>query len=223
MTAPLKTVESTNDLAVLMQELGQRAVDLVRMGQVGRVRATLDSHQAGATGQGGAQQLALLHLDRLVGRAVEHDRGTGDLYIADVGQRLYEEVDVSSASIGGRGLNFGWNVMEGRHCYEATTCDQAGKTMPAIEYGHTGGACSITGGYVYRGTKIPALLGQYLYSDYCASFVKSFQFSGGAATNARDWPTLKPQGSVSSFGQDAKGELYILTLEGGVYRIVPSP
>jgi glucose/arabinose dehydrogenase len=149
------------------------------------------------------------------------DRETGDLYIADVGQRLYEEVDVSPASAGGRGLNFGWNVMEGRHCYNATTCDQSGKTLPVIEYGHGGGACSITGGYVYRGTKIPALVGQYLYSDYCVSFVKSFQFSGGAATNARDWPTLKPDGNVSSFGQDAKGELYILTLEGGVYRIVP--
>ena len=151
------------------------------------------------------------------------DRQTGDLYIADVGQELYEEVDVSSsANLGGKGLNFGWNVMEGMHCYGATTCDRAGKTLPTIEYGHTGGACSITGGYVYRGSKVAALVGQYLYSDYCASFVKSFQFSGGAS-NARDWPTLKPHGSVSSFGQDARGELYILTLEGKVYRIVPGP
>jgi len=66
-------------------------------------------------------------------------------------------------------------------------------------------------------------VGQYLYSDYCASFVKSFQFSGGVATNPQTWPTLQPPGSVSSFGQDAKGELYILTLNGGVYRIVPGP
>jgi len=76
-----------------------------------------------------------------------------------------------------------------------------------------------------RGREIPSpvLVGQYLYSDYCASFVKSFQFSGGTATNTQTWPTLQPTGSVSSFGQDAKGELYILTLDGGVYRIVPGP
>jgi len=151
------------------------------------------------------------------------DRETGDLYIADVGQGLYEEVDASAAANLGRGVNFGWNVMEGMHCYNATSCDMTGKTLPVIEYTHAGGACSITGGYVYRGTRIAALVGQYLYSDYCASFVKSFQFSGGTATNTQAWPTLQPAGSVSSFGQDARGELYILTLDGGVYRIVPGP
>jgi hypothetical protein len=112
--------------------------------------------------------------------------------------------------------------MEGLHCYNATSCNQTGLTLPVLEYPHPDG-CSITGGYVYRGTKIPALVGQYLYSDYCASFVKSFQFSGGAATNQQTWPTLQPAGSVSSFGEDAKGELYIVTLNGGVYRIVPGP
>jgi glucose/arabinose dehydrogenase len=152
------------------------------------------------------------------------DRETGDLYVADVGQGQYEEVNVATtADLRGKGLNFGWNVMEGLHCYNATTCDQTGKTLPVIEYTHAGGACSITGGFVYRGTRIAALVGQYFYSDYCASFVKSFQFSSGAATNTHTWPTLQPEGSVSSFGQDAKGELYILTLEGGVYRIVPGP
>ncbi len=152
------------------------------------------------------------------------DRQTGDLYIADVGQDLYEEVDVSSTTnLRGKGLNFGWNVMEGLHCYNATSCNQVGLTLPMIEYPHTGGACSISGGYVYRGTKIAALVGQYLYSDYCASFVKSFQFSGGAATNQQTWTTLQPLGSVSSFGQDAQGELYIVTLDGPVYRIVPGP
>ena len=145
------------------------------------------------------------------------DQQTGDLYIADVGQDLYEEVDVSSTSdFLGRGVNFGWNVMEGLHCYNATTCDQTGKTLPVLEYPHSGGACSITGGYVYRGTKIPALVGQYLYSDYCASFVKTYP-------DGQTWPTLQPAGNVSSFGQDANGELYILTLGGPVYRIVPGP
>lgn len=70
---------------------------------------------------------------------------------------------------------------------------------------------------------VAALVGQYLYSDYRASFVKSVQLSGGAATNPQVWPTVQPTGSVSSFGQDAKGELYILTLNGAVYRIVPGP
>ena len=152
------------------------------------------------------------------------DRETGDLYLGDVGQNLYEEVDVSStADLRGKGLNFGWNVMEGLHCYNATTCNEAGKTLPVIEYSHAGGACSVTGGYVYRGTKIAVLVGQYLYSDYCAGFVRSFQFSGGAATNTQTWPSLQPSANVSSFGQDAKGELYIVTLNGAVYRIVPGP
>jgi len=151
------------------------------------------------------------------------DRETGDLYLGDVGQNLYEEVDVSStADLRGKGLNFGWNVMEGLHCYNATTCNQAGKTLPVIEYSHASG-CSVTGGYVYRGTKIAVLVGQYLYSDYCAGFVRSFQFSGGAATNTQTWPSLQPSANVSSFGQDAKGELYIVTLNGAVYRIVPGP
>ena len=145
------------------------------------------------------------------------DRQTGDLYIGDVGQDLYEEVDVSStANLLGKGLNFGWNVMEGFHCYGAATCNQVGLTLPVLEYPHTGGACAITGGYVYRGTKIAALVGQYLYSDYCASFVKTYP-------NGQTWPTLQPTGSVSSFGQDAKGDLYIVTLDGPVYRIVPGP
>src|SRR6266513_5001672 len=96
------------------------------------------------------------------------DRETGDLYIGDVGQNLYEEVDVSStAHLRGKGLNFGWNVMEGLHCYNATTCNQTGKTLPLIEYSHASGGCSVSGGYVYRGTRIAALVGQYLYSDYC--------------------------------------------------------
>jgi len=145
------------------------------------------------------------------------DRQTGDLYIGDVGQDLYEEVDVSStANLLGNGLNFGWNVMEGFHCYGAATCNQVGLTLPVLEYPHTGGACAITGGYVYRGTKIAALVGQYLYSDYCVSFVKTYP-------NGQTWPTLQPPGSVSSFGQDAKGEVYIVTLDGPVYRIVPGP
>ena len=152
------------------------------------------------------------------------DRQTGDLYIADVGQGSWEEVDVQpAASLGG--VNYGWVVMEGRHCYPpgTTGCNQAGLTLPLLEYDHPTG-CSITGGYVYRGTRVPMLSGQYLYSDFCSHFVRSFVYSGGQATSLRNWtPQLDPGGNVSSFAQDQRGELYIMTLGGALYRIVPTP
>ena len=154
------------------------------------------------------------------------DRLTGDLYIADVGQNAYEEVDVAAAASGrGKGLNFGWNVMEGTHCYPGGSCNQAGLTLPVLDYPHgTGGGCSVTGGYVYRGTAIPALVGHYLYADYCTHFVRSFRFSGGQAIDRRDRTAqLDPGRNISSFGEDARGDLYILTLAGGLYRIVEAP
>lgn len=152
------------------------------------------------------------------------DRQTGDLYIGDVGQGAWEEVDVQPAASTG-GVNYGWNTMEGRHCYPPGTnsCNQTGLTLPVLEYNHPTG-CSITGGYVYRGTRVPILAGQYLYADYCTHFVRSFVYAGGQATQLHDWtPQLDPGGNVSSFGQDRRGELYILTLGGSLYRIVPTP
>jgi len=154
------------------------------------------------------------------------DRQTGDLYIADVGQNAWEEVNVAAAPGRGAGANYGWNVMEGRHCRPGGpgTCNQTGLTLPVLEYGHTGGACSITGGYVYRGTRVPALVGLYLYADYCAGFIRSFRYAGGQATEQRDWTTnLNSNGSVSSFGQDQRGDVYVMTLGGSLYRIVPVP
>jgi glucose/arabinose dehydrogenase len=153
------------------------------------------------------------------------DKATHDLYIADVGQAAWEEVDVATAMTGlGRGADYGWNIMEGTHCYKpATGCNQAGLVLPVLEYDHSGGACSITGGYVYRGTRVPALAGRYLYSDYCAGFVKSFTFAGGVATDPKDWSAqLSPGPEVSSFGEDANGDVYIMTLTGKLYRIVQS-
>jgi hypothetical protein len=92
-----------------------------------------------------------------------------------------------------------------------------------LEYDHPTG-CSITGGYVYRGTRVAALVGHYLYADFCTPFVRSFQYSGSQAINRRDWTTqLHPGGNVSSFGQDQRGELYIMTLGGSLYRIVQAP
>jgi glucose/arabinose dehydrogenase len=133
------------------------------------------------------------------------DVATGLLYIADVGQNLHEEVDVVPASE--PGVNYGWNVMEGLSCYNATTC--AGSFQrPILDYGHNP-ACSITGGYVYRGTAIQGLQGHYLYSDYCAGFLKSFRFENGTAVDQKDWGLTSS--SVTSFGLDFAGEMYMMS------------
>ena len=149
------------------------------------------------------------------------DRQTGDLYIADVGQNRYEEVDVSTtAAQRGRAVNFGWNIMEGNHCYPSDPCTPIGQ-LPVVEYPHFGGDCSITGGYMYRGSAVPAIVGNYFYADYCTGSVRSIKYPNA---NPGDWTSiLSPGGGVSSFGQDANGEIYILRLSGAVNRIVSSP
>lgn len=148
------------------------------------------------------------------------DRGTGDLYIADVGETRFEEIDVAPAADGGgRGANYGWSLMEGSHCFAAQQCDRDGLAFPVHEYNHSTG-CSVTGGYVYRGTLIPALQGHYLFADFCQGWVRSFRYAGGAATELTDWSALRPGGMITSFGEDAAGELYVLDSSGGVFRIV---
>jgi glucose/arabinose dehydrogenase len=142
------------------------------------------------------------------------------LYIADVGQAEREEVNITPAAQ--PALNYGWNRMEGTKCYNAASCDQAGLTLPRFEYEHgANGAngCSITGGYVYRGSALPELAGRYLYSDYCKGYLKSFLYSGSTVTEAKDW-NIGNVGAVLSFGQDAQGELYMLSDNGRVYKIV---
>jgi glucose/arabinose dehydrogenase len=151
------------------------------------------------------------------------DRATGDLYIADVGEQAWEEIDVSTAAQGaGKGANYGWNIMEGTHCFLASGCDQTGLTLPVLEYSHQEG-CSITGGYVYRGSAIPSLQGHYLYADLCQRWVRSFRLAEGAVTEQTEWPSLMPVGSVLSFGEDALGEIYVLDQSGRVSKIVPDP
>ena len=148
------------------------------------------------------------------------DRSTGDLYIGDVGQGAREEIDVSTAaSGGGKGTNYGWSIMEGMQCYDASSCDMTGLTIPVLEYSHNDG-CSVSGGHVYRGTAIPDLAGTYFYSDYCGGWVRSFRYVGGTVTEAHSWDALAPGGGVPSFGEDGAGELYVLSASGGVYRIV---
>ena len=153
---------------------------------------------------------------------ISFDRENGDLYVADVGQNNLEEVNVSTRSAGGgRAANYGWSVTEGTSCFADPDCDPADFVLPVVEYDHDDG-CSVTGGFVYRGSAMPTLAGRYFYADFCAGWVRSFRLSGGEATDERDWPELSSFGQVSSFGEDANGELYILTGgDGSVYRIVP--
>lgn len=143
------------------------------------------------------------------------DAPAGNLYVADVGQGRLEEVNVVPATRAG--VNYGWNILEGSACYNAASCARQGLEQPALEYDHSGGACSITGGFVYRGAAIPEIAGHYFYSDYCAGFVKSFRYVNGGATNQRTW-SVGNVGNVTSFGEDAAGELYI-TAGSRVYRI----
>lgn len=147
------------------------------------------------------------------------DREAGLLYLADVGQNALEEVNVVPAA--SAGLNFGWNVMEGSRCFSpAEGCGRTGLVVPVLEYGHAEG-CSVTGGYVYRGSRIPALRGHYFYADYCRGWIRSFRHQGGQALDRREW-TPGDVGSVLSFGEDAAGELYVLSANGCVYRIDPA-
>ena len=112
--------------------------------------------------------------------------------------------------------------MEGSSCYNATSCNQAGITLPRFEYQHganNANGCSITGGFVYRGKDLPELAGRYLYSDYCKGFLKSFMYSNGAVSEQKDW-AVSNVGNVPSLGQDAQGELYLMSGGGKVYKIV---
>jgi glucose/arabinose dehydrogenase len=150
------------------------------------------------------------------------DRVTSDLYIGDVGQNRFEEIDVVAGSSGfGRASNFGWKVMEGNACFSPeTACNTAGLVRPLVVYDRSGG-CSVTGGHVYRGEDVPSIRGIYFYSDYCSGWIRSFRFENGAAVDQKEWPELDPGGNVTSFGEDARGELYVVTQEGRIYRFAP--
>lgn len=138
------------------------------------------------------------------------DRATGQLYAGDVGQNAVEEVDIITA-----GGNYGWRVYEGNSCTgnDPTLCNPANYIAPLIQYAHTGGRCSITGGHVYRGTKRSVNPGTYLYGDFCSGEI--FALVGGVASVLLD-TTL----NISSFGEDESGEMYVVGLGGTVQRIV---
>jgi glucose/arabinose dehydrogenase len=145
------------------------------------------------------------------------DLATGDLWIGDVGEIRYEEINRALATAGsGRGVNFGWDTMEGRHCFEpARGCSTKARQVPLIEYPHAAGAepnCAVVAGYVYRGPH-SALAGRFLYADYCSGRVWSWTRTHGVELLADT--TL----AISSFGLGADGELYLTALDGGVYRV----
>jgi glucose/arabinose dehydrogenase len=152
------------------------------------------------------------------------DRANGDLYIADVGQGLWEEVDYQPATSPG-GENYGWRLKEGLHCYNpSTNCDPGGLTDPVYEYGHDP-ECAVVGGFVYRGA-IQEIQGVYFFGDNCSGKIWSFRIAAGTATEITDrTDELAPGGGlsiglVSSFGEDANGEMYICDLDGGeVFQI----
>lgn len=150
---------------------------------------------------------------------ITFDRETGDLWIGDVGQNKYEEVDFQRADSRG-GENYGWNTMEGNHCFKPESgCAEQGLVKPAFEYDH-GQGCSVTGGYVYRGKSIPSLVGRYLFADYCQTTLwATTKGSDGAFTT--DKIGKVPKG-VSAFGEDEAGEIYLsIDGEGAVYKLVP--
>jgi glucose/arabinose dehydrogenase len=144
------------------------------------------------------------------------DRETGDLWIGDVGQGLFEEIDVARAGVGG--LNFGWKVMEGNHCYgDEPGCDTAGLTGPITEYGRDLG-CTVIGGYVYRGAAYPFLVGTYLFADYCEGRILAID--AGATEFVEPTTVGAGNGQISAFGEDVDGELYVTNLSGTVSRVV---
>jgi glucose/arabinose dehydrogenase len=145
------------------------------------------------------------------------DRLTGDLYIADVGQNTYEEVDFQPASSPG-GENYGWSTMEGQHCFSPRLCNQTGLEQPIFEYDHALG-CSVTGGYVYRGQQFLTLYGNYFVADYCTGIIWSlFPEADGTWTSQQVFSSGL---IISSFGEDINGELYVIDHSGGIWGIRP--
>jgi len=151
------------------------------------------------------------------------DAMDGLIYIGDVGQATVEEVNVAPLSQGG--IDWGWPNFEGDNCYLPTDgCDMGGWEGPTVAYGHAEGACSVTGGIVYRGAAIPELAGHYFYADWCIGFIRSFRYEDGVATDERDWTSdIADLGTlqISSFGWDGENEMLVVDSNGSVYRVVP--
>ena len=143
------------------------------------------------------------------------DFTTNKLWCADVGQNQWEEIDTIQ-----KGKNYGWNIMEGKHCYNPSSgCDTTGLSLPIWEYDHSSGNCSITGGYVYRGKSVPDLIGKYIYADYCTSNIWALDVNGPLPKNQF---LLRAPGHITAFGVDQNNELYICNFDGNIYKFKSS-
>jgi glucose/arabinose dehydrogenase len=152
---------------------------------------------------------------------MDFDDATGDLWVADVGQNAFEEIDLLPAADGaGRGANLGWNEMEGAHPFEGGSNPDGG-VLPVFEYDRSDGGCSVTGGVVYRGSAVPALVGAFLFTDYCDGRLRAIRADGGQTVDERTFDDVSGA-SLVSFGTDAAGEVYVLSLDGPIYMLDPA-
>jgi glucose/arabinose dehydrogenase len=146
------------------------------------------------------------------------DRANGDLYIADVGESNWEEIDYRARASIGRLANYGWHVYEGRARYSTSTPLGPGRLVaPVYVYSHAGGNCSVSGGYVYRGKAVPAAVGRYFFGDYCSGDIWSLRIQGGRAVDVRKEPFHA--GTLTTFGEDAAGELYLGNGGGEIFKL----
>jgi glucose/arabinose dehydrogenase len=149
------------------------------------------------------------------------DRANGNMWIGDVGQGTWEEIDraIRTSSGAGRKVNWGWDVLEGTQCHEPSSgCSTSGKTGPLLQYGQSGGRCAVTGGYVYRGSAIPALVGGYVFADYCSGEI--WVVDSTASPLAPKTLLLDTAHQISGFGENQAGELYVLNHGGAMYALV---
>jgi len=195
---------------------------VLRIGVDGEEPYTIPADNPFASGEGGAPEVWAYGL-RNPWR-FSFDRETGDLWIADVGQNAFEEVNLQSANSAG-GENYGWDIMEASSCFNEEnaeepleSCDQEGLTLPVLEYPHSEGQ-SVTGGFVYRGEAIPALVGTYVFGDFVSGTIW-----GGVSSEDGTWSReelLSAGFPVVAFGEDEAGELYVADYGGGLYRFAP--
>ncbi len=144
------------------------------------------------------------------------DRKTNALFAADVGQDVYEEIDRIEL-----GKNYGWNTMEAKHCFSPPqACDASGLTLPLWEYKHDGGSNSVTGGYVYRGSKISSLQGLYIYADYGSGKIWGLTLDEAQKRSVKNEELLDSKLPISSFGEDAEGEILVASYDGRIFRLV---
>ncbi len=147
---------------------------------------------------------------------ISFDRKTGDLWVGDVGQNAWEEIDLVE-----RGGNYGWNTLEGNHCFRPSSgCDSAGSIPPVAEYNH-GFGCSVTGGFVYRGTELADLQGVYIYGDFCSGNIWGLRTGSADAVDPGSAGQLigAANGQISSFGEDSAGNIFVIMFQGQIHRI----